>query len=83
MPKVICTLPNASEEINGVKFVSHKDGMISEEIKEDVAALFLSIPGYVAAGAKGGKKEKEQKDASPEATASETTETTAGPADSE
>jgi len=46
MPKVICTLPNASSEINGVKFVSHKQGMISEEIPEDVAKSLTSIPGY-------------------------------------
>ena len=51
MPKVICTLPNASELISGVKFISHKDGMISEEVSEEVAATFTEIPGYVVAGA--------------------------------
>lgn len=47
MPQVICTLENASELINGVKFSPREDGaMVSEEISEDVAALFASIPGY-------------------------------------
>lgn len=47
MPKVLCTLPNASEEISGVKFVTHADGMVSEEISDEVAENFLSIPGYL------------------------------------
>lgn len=46
MSKVICSLPNAAELINGVKFIEHKLGMISEEISEEVAALFAKIPGY-------------------------------------
>lgn len=46
MPKIICTLPNASEEISGVKFISHKDGMISEEISKEKADAFLEIKGY-------------------------------------
>lgn len=50
MSKVICTLPNASDVINGVKFVAHKLGAISEEIAEDVAAHFTSIKGYVLDG---------------------------------
>jgi hypothetical protein len=53
MAKVICKLPNASVLINGVTFVSHKLGMISEEIEEDVAAYFASIKGYVLADKKG------------------------------
>lgn len=51
MPKVLCTLPNASEEISGVKFVSHANGMLSEDISEEVAADFASIPGYEIVGA--------------------------------
>ncbi|WP_175787429.1 hypothetical protein [Burkholderia anthina] len=47
MAKVLCRLPNASEAINGVKFISHKLGMLSEEIDDDVAAVFLKIDGYV------------------------------------
>lgn len=46
MPKVICTLPNAAEEISGVKFAPGAAGHISEEISEEQAAVFLSIPGY-------------------------------------
>lgn len=61
MAKVICTLPNASELINGVKFVSHKDGMISEDISKDEADSFLDIPGYqlAAAATAPSKAEKE------------------------
>lgn len=50
MPKVLCTLPNASEEISGVKFVSHAKGMLSEEISDEAAAVFASIPGYEVVG---------------------------------
>ena len=46
MPKIICTLPNASELINDVKFVTHALGRISEEVSEEVASFFESIPGY-------------------------------------
>lgn len=53
MAKVICSLPNASEMINGVAFVSHKLGMISEEIADDVAANFAKIKGYVVADRRG------------------------------
>lgn len=51
MPKVLCTLPNASEEISGVKFVTHAKGMLSEEIDDEQAAHFTSIPGYEIVGA--------------------------------
>ncbi|MEX3764471.1 hypothetical protein [Paraburkholderia phenoliruptrix] len=56
MAKVICTLPNASELISGVKFVTHKLGMISEEIEDDVAEIFLSIKGYVLHGKNAAKE---------------------------
>jgi hypothetical protein len=47
--KVICTLPNASDEISGVKFHPHDDGgLISEDVSPEVAAHFLSINGYKA-----------------------------------
>lgn len=55
MPKVLCTLPNASEEISGVKFVSHANGMLSEDISDEVAADFASIPGYEIVGAEPKK----------------------------
>lgn len=45
--RVICILPNASDEISGVKFEPVEGGMLSEDISEDVANLFLEIPhGY-------------------------------------
>lgn len=50
MPKVLCTLPNASEEINGVKFTSHAKGMVSENVADDVAAAFAEVPGYEIVG---------------------------------
>jgi hypothetical protein len=46
MPKLICTLPNASELISGIKFIEHELGRISEEVSEEVATLFSEIPGY-------------------------------------
>lgn len=50
MPQVICKLPNASDEINGVKFSRHEvDGqavMVSDEISAEQAEAFASIPGY-------------------------------------
>lgn len=57
MVQVICTLPNASEEISGVKFSAHDEGMISEDITQDVADGFLEISnGYKLAGdVKAGK----------------------------
>lgn len=53
MPKVLCTLPNASDEISGVKFVTHAKGMLSEDVADEVAAAFTTIPGYELVGAKG------------------------------
>lgn len=46
MAKVLCTLPNASEEISGVKFEQREDGMLSEDISDEQAAAFVEIPGY-------------------------------------
>jgi hypothetical protein len=54
MAKVICTLPNASELISGVKFVAHELGVISEEIADDVAAGFAAIKGYFVEGDEPG-----------------------------
>lgn len=51
MAKVICTIENASELISDVRFVKHKDGMISEEIDDEKAKFFLSCTGFYAAGA--------------------------------
>lgn len=57
MAKVLCTLPNASEEISGVKFVAHEKGMLSEDISDEIAADFASIPGYELVGAKAPASE--------------------------
>lgn len=46
MPRVICTLPNASDNINGFKFESCDAGVLSEDLPDEAAELFLSIPGY-------------------------------------
>lgn len=48
MPRVICTLHNASNLINGVVFAPHKLGVISEEVEQDVADAFLAITGYLS-----------------------------------
>ena len=83
MTKIICTLPNASENINGVKFVSHAKGMISQSIDdEDVVEAFLSIDGYELADAgekspaapKNGAKKTGVKTPSASGKAVETTE---------
>lgn len=50
MPKVLCTLPNASDEIGGIKFVSHAKGMLSEDVSDEQAARLASIPGYKIVG---------------------------------
>lgn len=46
--RITCNLPNASEKINGVAFKKRGDVMVSEDIDQDVADGFLSIPGYAA-----------------------------------
>lgn len=51
MPKILCTLPNASLYINGVTFVSHAKGVLSEDVTDAVAADFAAIPGYEIVGA--------------------------------
>lgn len=45
--RVLCTLPNAGELINGVAFQATSVGMLSDPIDTDMAANFLRIPGYV------------------------------------
>ena len=53
MPKIICTLANASTEINGIAFVPHDDGIgviSADDVKEPAYSLLLSIPGYIADG---------------------------------
>lgn len=57
MARVICTRPNASEEISGVKFTKHEQGMLSAEITDQLAAAFIEIRGYELAGADGVQAE--------------------------
>lgn len=44
--RVMCTLPNASTDIGGVRFQSIGGNMISEEISDEQGARFLSIDGF-------------------------------------
>ena len=44
--RVLCSLPNASANINGVAFETHPGGMISESIGDDLASQFAAIPGF-------------------------------------
>jgi hypothetical protein len=53
MPRVLCSLPNASTLINGVRFASVPDGMLSEEISDEAAAAFAAIRGYVVTDKRG------------------------------
>jgi hypothetical protein len=48
MTKIRCILPNASEEMNGIKFAVDVDGGVVsiDDVPEDMAALFLSIQGF-------------------------------------
>lgn len=50
MARVLCTRPNASDEISGVQFEQHEDGMLSVDISDDQAAAFTEIPGYTLFG---------------------------------
>jgi hypothetical protein len=65
MPKVICTLENATNKISGVQFTAIPEGgMISEEVTQEVAEMFASIPGYeIQAASKPSKTEPLRKDA--------------------
>ena len=53
MSKIKCTLPNASTEISGVKFESVGGAMLSEDVSDDVALNFSSIPGYTVVAGEG------------------------------
>lgn len=52
MARVICNLPHAAAEISGVKFTRDRGEMISEEVSDESAELFASIPGFRLAGEK-------------------------------
>lgn len=46
MARVLCTLPNAAEEISGIRFVATDSGMLSEPVPDAEAKRLSSIPGY-------------------------------------
>lgn len=56
MPFVICKLKNVGKRINGVNFTQTNAGHLSEEVSEEVAAFFASIPGYEIVEGQGKKK---------------------------
>jgi hypothetical protein len=43
--RLLCTLPNASEEISGVKFEPHERG-VAGDVPEELAEAMLTIEGY-------------------------------------
>lgn len=56
---VICTLQNASNNINGVEFEDHKEGKISvEAVSAEVAEVFAQIDGYKVVESKEAKAAK-------------------------
>ena len=46
--RVLCTLPNASTEIDGVAFSPVDGGMLSDDVDEAVGHRWLTIPGFSA-----------------------------------
>jgi hypothetical protein len=59
MPKILCTLPNASSLINGIRFERADHGMQSvEDLPDEVAAGLASIPGYQIVGVEAPREEK-------------------------
>jgi regulator of protease activity HflC (stomatin/prohibitin superfamily) len=48
MPQVLNRSKNASTLINNVEFTKTANGMISEEIPQELADYFLKMPNYVA-----------------------------------
>lgn len=58
MPLILCTLKNASTNINGVEFKQTEKGLISASVDQDVADYFASIPGYEVIKAQGKAADK-------------------------
>lgn len=64
MPKIICTIPGAPEEIGGlkglIKFTATDAGMVAD-VSDEEASRFATIPGYALAkdGGDGGGKQAE------------------------
>lgn len=46
MAQVICTLPNASEDINGLQFAAVDGGMLSADASDEQVAYLTSIEGF-------------------------------------
>ena len=46
--RVLCTLPNASTEIDGVAFSAVDGGMLSDDVDDAVGNRWLTIPGFSA-----------------------------------
>jgi hypothetical protein len=44
--RVLCTLPNCSDQINGHRFSPVPGGMVSDDLPDDEARAFCTIPGY-------------------------------------
>lgn len=48
--KVLCTLPNAADQIAGlnglVAFEPHDMGRVSEDVSQEEADFFCAVPGY-------------------------------------
>ncbi|WP_431860145.1 hypothetical protein [Azospirillum sp.] len=63
MARIICDLPNASEEISGIKFREDRGQMVSEEVSDETAERFGRIPGYKVIAS----KPKEPKGPAPKA----------------
>jgi hypothetical protein len=63
MARVICTLPNCSTRISGTAFTVDRGQAISEEISDEEAARFASIPGYKLVKAKGAKPDEPEQPA--------------------
>ena len=61
MARVICSLPNASEEIDDIKFEAIEGGMLSEDISDELAARFASIDGYKLADGESPKAKRSRK----------------------
>ncbi len=55
MKTVLCTLPNASENINGIAFERLADGSVQARMPAAQAAQFEGIAGYAVADAQEPK----------------------------
>lgn len=59
MKQILCTLPNAAEQINGVVFNEHPQGRLSVPIDDDIAEGFMTIEGYTLLDIKPAKPKTE------------------------